>query len=55
MKSTLTKVLAGHPDYEVTGGTVMFRGRNLLELSIAQGDSHSKRNSEEGKLSHRLP
>src|ERR1700759_28445 len=36
-KSTLSKVLAGHPDYEVTGGTVdyeiNFKERNLLELA----------------------
>ena len=32
-KSTLAKVLAGHPSYEVTGGTVMFEGKNLLELA----------------------
>ena len=31
-KSTLAQVLAGHPDYEVTGGTVTYRGRDLLEL-----------------------
>ncbi|HEY9897721.1 MAG TPA: Fe-S cluster assembly ATPase SufC [Pantanalinema sp.] len=31
-KSTLSKVLAGHPDYEITGGTVLFQGKNLLEL-----------------------
>ena len=31
-KSTLAKVLAGHPAYEVTGGTVTFQGRDLLEL-----------------------
>jgi Fe-S cluster assembly ATP-binding protein len=31
-KSTLAKVLAGHPGYEVTGGTVMFRGQDLLEM-----------------------
>lgn len=31
-KSTLAKVLAGHPDYEVTGGEVMLQGENLLEL-----------------------
>lgn len=31
-KSTFSKVLAGHPDYEVTGGEVIFRGQNLLEL-----------------------
>lgn len=30
-KSTLSKVLAGHPDYEVTGGTVHFKGEAILE------------------------
>jgi Fe-S cluster assembly ATP-binding protein len=32
-KSTFAKVLAGHPAYEVTGGTVAFEGKNLLELA----------------------
>ncbi|HOH95785.1 MAG: Fe-S cluster assembly ATPase SufC [Paludibacteraceae bacterium] len=32
-KSTLSAVLAGHPAYSVTGGTVTFNGKNLLELS----------------------
>ena len=31
-KSTFAKVLAGHPDYTVTGGEVMFDGRDLLAL-----------------------
>jgi len=31
-KSTFSKVLAGHPAYEVTGGEVIFRGENLLEM-----------------------
>jgi Fe-S cluster assembly ATP-binding protein len=31
-KSTLANVLAGRPRYEVTGGTVTFEGKNLLEL-----------------------
>ena len=31
-KSTFSKVLAGHPAYEVTGGDIQFQGRNLLEL-----------------------
>ncbi len=31
-KSTFSKVLVGHPDYEVTGGTVEFKGENLLEM-----------------------
>ena len=29
-KSTLARVLAGHPAYEVTGGTVTFNGKDLL-------------------------
>ncbi|MBS0578043.1 MAG: Fe-S cluster assembly ATPase SufC [Proteobacteria bacterium] len=32
-KSTLANVLAGHPGYEVTAGSVTFRGENLLELA----------------------
>ena len=31
-KSTLAQVLAGHPAYEVTGGTVTYNGENLLEM-----------------------
>jgi len=31
-KSTLAKVLSGHPAYEVTGGSVLFRGEDLLEM-----------------------
>jgi Fe-S cluster assembly ATP-binding protein len=31
-KSTLAQVLAGHPAYEVTEGTVTYDGENLLEL-----------------------
>ncbi len=31
-KSTLAQVLAGHPAYEVTGGTVTYDGANLLEM-----------------------
>ena len=31
-KSTFAKVLAGHPAYEVTSGTVVFEGRNLFDL-----------------------
>ncbi len=32
-KSTLASVLAGREDYEVTGGSVDFMGKNLLELA----------------------
>ncbi len=31
-KSTLSNTLMGHPGYEVTGGEVLYKGRNLLEL-----------------------
>ena len=31
-KSTLAQVLAGHPAYEVTGGSVRYEGQDLLEL-----------------------
>ncbi|GAA0148091.1 ATP-binding cassette [Lithospermum erythrorhizon] len=31
-KSTFAKVLAGHPDYEITGGSVIYKGENLLEM-----------------------
>ncbi|MFO0689352.1 MAG: Fe-S cluster assembly ATPase SufC [Myxococcota bacterium] len=31
-KSTLSNVLVGRPGYEVTGGEVLFRGMNLLEM-----------------------
>jgi Fe-S cluster assembly ATP-binding protein len=32
-KSTLASVLAGKPGYEVTGGEVLFEGKNLLDFS----------------------
>jgi Fe-S cluster assembly ATP-binding protein len=32
-KSTLAQVLAGRETYEVTGGEVLYRGKNLLEMS----------------------
>ncbi len=31
-KSTLAQVLAGHPAYEVTEGTVLYLGKDLLEM-----------------------
>ena len=30
-KSTLSKIIAGHPDYEVTGGEIIYRGENILD------------------------
>jgi Fe-S cluster assembly ATP-binding protein len=35
-KSTLANVLSGRPSVEVTAGRVLYRGRNLLELSPEQ-------------------
>ncbi len=31
-KSTLSYALAGHPNYEVTGGEVLFNGQDVLEM-----------------------
>jgi Fe-S cluster assembly ATP-binding protein len=31
-KSTLARALSGHPEYEVTGGEVLFEGKDLLEM-----------------------
>ncbi|MGV2827725.1 Fe-S cluster assembly ATPase SufC [Myxosarcina sp. GI1(2024)] len=30
-KSTLAKIIAGHPDYEVTGGEIIYQGENILD------------------------
>ncbi len=35
-KSTLASVLAGRDKFEVTGGSVMFEGRDLLAMSVEQ-------------------
>src|SRR6476646_1140091 len=31
-KSTFSKVLAGHPSYEITSGEVLYKGENICEL-----------------------
>lgn len=31
-KNTLSKVLVGHPDYEVIGGSALYKGKDLFEL-----------------------
>ena len=33
-KSTLANVLMGHPAYDVTGGTVDFEGKDLLDMKV---------------------
>jgi Fe-S cluster assembly ATP-binding protein len=35
-KSTLAQVIAGHPGYEVTGGTIEYLGEDLLELEAEE-------------------
>ena len=35
-KSTLSQVLAGHPSYEVSEGTIRFEGQNLLPMEPEQ-------------------
>lgn len=35
-KSTLGAVLAGKPEYKVLGGEILYRGRNLLEMTPEQ-------------------
>ena len=31
-KSTFSKVLTGHPDYEMTGGTIEYKGESIVEM-----------------------
>jgi Fe-S cluster assembly ATP-binding protein len=33
-KSTLSHVIMGNPVYQVTGGKIMFKGKNILRLSV---------------------
>lgn len=35
-KSTFAKVLAGHPDYHVTQGSIQYEQQDLLELSAEE-------------------
>ncbi|CAN5845891.1 Fe-S cluster assembly ATPase SufC [soil metagenome] len=35
-KSTLARALSGHPEYQVTGGEVLFEGKDLLEMDPDQ-------------------
>lgn len=30
-KSTFAKIVAGHPDYEITGGEIIYQGENIIE------------------------
>jgi Fe-S cluster assembly ATP-binding protein len=38
-KSTMSNVLVGHPSYQVTEGSVTFKGKNLLDMP-AEDRSH---------------
>lgn len=33
-KSTLSNVMMGHPKYQVTQGQILFKGENILEMSV---------------------
>jgi len=35
-KSTLSNVLAGREDYEITGGSITYKGKDLFELAIEE-------------------
>lgn len=35
-KSTLSKVIAGHPSYEVTCGEILYKGKDLFALSVEE-------------------
>ena len=35
-KSTFSKIVAGHPSYAVDGGTLDFKGKNLIDLEQQQ-------------------
>ena len=35
-KSTFSKILAGHPDYEVTDGEILFYGQSILKMEPEQ-------------------
>ena len=35
-KSTLSKVIAGHPSYEVISGEILYKGKDLFELSVEE-------------------
>lgn len=35
-KSTLSKVLAGHPDYEITGGNIIYKGEEIISKSPSE-------------------
>lgn len=35
-KSTLAQIIAGHPGYEVTGGSISYNGHDLLELEAEE-------------------
>ena len=35
-KSTLAQALAGHPDYQISQGQVLYQGQDLLSLNVEQ-------------------
>src|SRR5258708_32471726 len=41
-KSTLSHVIAGKPGYEVTGGEILFKGEDLLEMAPDTRAAHGE-------------
>ena len=39
-KSTLANVLMGHPSYEVTEGQILFKGQDMIEIEILNGNRY---------------
>lgn len=35
-KSTLAKVISAHPSYEVLGGSIHYKGKDILEMDVSQ-------------------
>ena len=50
-KSTLARALSGHPAYEVTGGSITYDGKDLLELSAEGRAREGRRNPAQARRS----
>ena len=42
-KSTTAYTIAGHPNYQVTGGDILFKGQSILELAADERSRSSPR------------
>ena len=54
-KSTLASVLAGKEGYEVTGGEVLYEGKNLLELDPEERAGEGVSNGNLGRTGRKMP